>query len=126
MGSIVRGLSESQSSQAHQSPHLYFSLPDARFSHVHVDLVGPLPFSLGQRYLLTCVDRYTRWPVAIPIPDITAETVVNTFLLHWIASFGVPRYITTDRGQQFESSTFRGLCEFLGCQRPLTTQQRTA
>lgn len=37
-----------------------FPLANARFSHVHVDLVGPLPSSKGQRYLLTCVDRYTR------------------------------------------------------------------
>ncbi len=86
---------------------------DNYFSRVHVDLVCLLTISLSQRYLLTCVDRYTRWPVAIP--DTTVEAVGNTFLLHWVASFGVPRYITTHRGQQFESSTFRGLCEFLGC-----------
>ncbi len=64
--------------------------------------------------------------MAIPIPDITAETVVNAFLLHWVASFGVPRYITTDRGQQFESSTFQGLCECLGCSRLRTTAYHPA
>ncbi len=81
-----------------EAPISTFSLPDARFSYVHVDLVGPLPISLGHRYLLTCVDRYTRRPVDTPIPDITAETVVNNFLLHWVVSFRVPRFITTDRG----------------------------
>ncbi len=109
-----------------KAPTSTFSLPDARFSHVHVDLVGPLPLSLDQRYLRTYVDRYTRWPEAIPIPDITAETVVHAFLLHWVASFGVPQYITTDRGQQFKSSTFRGLCAFLGCSRLRTTAYQPA
>ncbi len=109
-----------------KTPTSTFSLPDARFSHVHVDLVDSLPLSLGQRYNLTCVDHFTRWPVAIPIPDITAETVVNNFLLHWVASFGVPRLITTDRGRQFESSTFRGLCECLGCSRLRTTAYHPA
>ncbi len=33
-----------------------FPLPDARFSHIHIDIVGPLPPSRDCRYLLTCVE----------------------------------------------------------------------
>ena len=33
-----------------------------RFSHVHLDLVGPLPTSpYGNSYILTVIDRYMRW-----------------------------------------------------------------
>ena len=35
-----------------------FEEPTERFDHVHVDLVGPLPYSDGFKYLLTCVDRF--------------------------------------------------------------------
>ena len=84
-----------------KAPVSSFDLPDARFSHVHLDLVGPLPDSKGCRFLMTCVDRFTRWPLAVPIPDATSETVINAFLNNWVAVFGAPRYITTDRGQQF-------------------------
>lgn len=39
-----------------------FRTPGARFDHVHVHIVGPLPLSRGFTYILTFVDRYTRWP----------------------------------------------------------------
>ena len=34
-----------------------FDTPDARFQHVHIDIVGPLLPSNGHRYMLTILDR---------------------------------------------------------------------
>lgn len=77
-------------------------------------------------YLFTCVDQYTRWPVAAPISDITADTVAHTFLSTWISIFYVPSTVTTDRGRQFESTLFTSLTSLMGCVRTHTTAYHPA
>ena len=91
-----------------------FTEPTEQFDHVHIDIVGPLPYANGFRYLLTCVNRFTRWPEAIPIVDIRAETVADAFFSGWIARYGTPATITTDRGAQFESKLWDHLCNQFG------------
>ena len=103
------------------SPLASFMLPDSRFDTVHVDIVGPLTVSRGQRYLLTCVDRFTRWPEVIPIHDICADTVAKAFLIGWVARFGVPSAVISDRGRQFESELWSDLCKLLGIKKCRTT-----
>ena len=79
------------------------------FDHIHLDIVSPLSLSQDYRHLLICVDRYTRWPEAIPIPDITAKAVARVFIARWISVYGVPSTITTNRGAQFEALLFATL-----------------
>ncbi|VEL43080.1 unnamed protein product [Protopolystoma xenopodis] len=53
-----------------------------RFSHLHIDIVGPLPPSKENRYLYMVIYCFTQLPEAIPIRDIQAETVTKAFVLH--------------------------------------------
>ena len=53
--------------------------------------------------------------------DIRAETVADAFFSGWIARFGTPATITTDRGAQFESKLWAGLCNQFGIVRNRTT-----
>ena len=103
------------------APLSSFPTPDARFDVVHIDLVRPLPPSQGFTYLLTCVDRYTRWPEAIPLTSSTAEVVAQALLSGWISRFGVPSTIITDRGCQFESKLWNNLMSLIGSKCARTT-----
>jgi len=97
-------------------------VPDAAFSHVHVDLVGPLPASVkGHTYLLTMIDRTTRWPEVVPLQNISAQEVADTFVATWVARFGSPNIITTDRGTQFTGSIWNCMCRTLGSRHVTTT-----
>ena len=75
-----------------------FKVPHRRFDHIHIDIVGPLPPSHNNTHLLTIVDRFTRWPEAVPLPDTSTMTCARTFSAHWISRFGVPSYFSSDRG----------------------------
>ena len=56
----------------------------------------------------------TRWPEAIPLRGISAETVARSFVTYWISTFGLPTTVTTDRGTQFRSVLFHSLTSLLG------------
>jgi len=55
-----------------------FAPPSSRFEHGHIDLIV-MPPSEGQRYCLTMVDRFSRWPDAVPIPDQVTPPVAQAF-----------------------------------------------
>ncbi len=104
------------------APLAPFPAPARRFAHVHLDLVGPLPASAkGFTHVLTIIDRSTRYLEAVPLKTTSAETCLEAFTSNWLARFGVPATMTTDRGVQFASHTWKTFCVKLGIDHVQTT-----
>lgn len=68
------------------------------FDHLIIDYVGPLPKTKsGHQYLLTLVFVATRYPEAIPLRTLKAKAVIKA-LTSFFCTFGLPRYVQTDQG----------------------------
>ncbi|XP_029656716.1 uncharacterized protein LOC115230689 [Octopus sinensis] len=89
-------------------------------SHTHRpgwSLVGQL-----QIYLYIDLHQpFSRWPKAILLVNISAETVCRVLISGWTSRFRVLSRITTDRGRQLEACLFRELSRLLGVQHIRTT-----
>ena len=63
------------------------------FHQIIIDCVGPLPKTRkGHQYLLTAMCPTTRFPITIPIRNISAKTVIQQ-LLKVFTTYGFPKEI---------------------------------
>jgi hypothetical protein len=122
VAAMCRECQQCQRGKVHKQPGAplhAIPVPARKFSHVHVDLVGPLPASSDDHvYLLTIIDRSTRWFKAVPLRNMEASTCTDAVIA---TRFGVPATVTTDRGAQFTSSLWTAACKRLGIKHVLTT-----
>lgn len=84
------------------------------FDRISLDIVGPLPEAGIQklRFILTLQDDLTKFSMAYPISNATAEESCEC-LVHFISVFGIPKVIVTDQGSNFTADLFKRTCEFL-------------
>jgi transposase InsO family protein len=72
-------------------------------------------------YLLTVIDRSTRWAEALPLSAVTTADSAAAFVSSWVARYGIPAVVTSDRGVQFTSSFWAAVMSRLGIKQKLTT-----
>lgn len=74
------------------------------FSKLNIDACGPLPLTpSGNRYLITAICMSSKYPEAIPVPDISSVTITNA-LLNIFSRMGFPREVQCDQGTSFTSN----------------------
>ena len=83
------------------------------FAKIAMDIVGPLPRSRsGNQYVLVVCDYGTRYPEAVPLRTVDAETVAEELMVIF-SRVGIPREILTDQGTNFQSQQLRELYRLL-------------
>jgi transposase InsO family protein len=89
---------------------------------VAIDFVGPCPeSSKGDVWILTMIDVFTRWTIAIPCPNRKATTVMRALYEHLFCVYGIPIRILSDRGKEFIDAGLITLCNWLGVSKIATT-----
>jgi hypothetical protein len=113
---------QSKATSSVHTPVQSIVIPVKRFSHVHIDIVGPLPMAGGGfSHLFTMVDRSTRWPEAVPLRGVTNADCMEAFFSGWVGHFAVPSMVISDRGVQFTLAVWQAMFSQLGIQHKLTT-----
>ena len=83
------------------------------FAKVAFDIVGPLPRTTkGNKYLLTMICLFTKFPAAIALRRVDNETVLNA-MMELFSTYGLPQEILTDQGSVFCSRLTRACCKLL-------------
>ena len=87
-----------------KQPMVITDTPGTVFDKLALDVVGPLPKTKnGHEYILTMQDQLSKYCIAVPLKDTLATTIADSFVKRFICTFGTPRVIITDQGQNFLS-----------------------
>ena len=94
----------------------------APFDFVSMDIIGPFTTTYnGNRYILSCLDEFTKWPELFAIPDQTADTISKIFVKEIICRYGTPNTLLTDQGRNFTSKLLQQICNNLKIKKIQTT-----
>ena len=98
------------------------SLIDTPFKRVSVDLVCLIspPSEEGHKYILTLVDYAIRYPEAVALKNIEAETVAEA-LVGIYCRDGVPEEMLTEMATQFVSKCMKEVSRLLSKKKLTTT-----
>ena len=81
------------------------------FQKVAFDLVGPLPRTpSGNKYLLTAMCLYTKFPHAVPLKKVDNVSVLEA-MMEIFAMYGMPNELLTDQGSVFTSKLTSLMCK---------------
>ncbi len=82
----------------------------APFQRIGIDIVGLLTITRrGNRYIVTVMDYFTKWPIAKALKEATAKAVSKFIYQKIICEHGCPEVLQSDRGTHFVNRVIEDL-----------------
>lgn len=92
------------------------------FDIVGMDLIVKLPVTgAGYNCILVCTDNLTKFVVAEPLRNESAESVIHGFFKSVVARFGCPRVVISDRGSNLRTKSAQDFFNLYGIKRHYTS-----
>ena len=90
-----------------------YPVPPFIFHTVHADFTDAIHGDDGQTVVMTFIDALSRYLIAVPTKNSTAETAAKVFVTEVICKFGSPLVLITDNGTAFTAELFEHVCKIL-------------
>ena len=88
----------------------------------HVDITGPHPRTpRGSKYILTCVDAFSKWAEAFAIPNKEAKTVARVLVEQVFCRLGTPLALLTDNAGELDGGLMQEICRLLDIDKQRTS-----
>ncbi len=105
---------ENHDSVARPVPIKSYPMPTEPWETIAIDLLK-LPLTTeGHKYLLVCIDHFSRFCILVPFKDKTATSVASALIDEVFCKFNMPKTILSDNGTEFNNSVLDAICKEYG------------
>ena len=89
--------------------------PEGPFQIIGIDYCGPFKRTPREnQYVLCITDYFTRWIIALALPDCSAKTTAEAIFNEYICRYGVPVTVLSDKGTHFNNQLMDAMAKLVG------------
>ena len=79
-----------------------------------IDFMKVDPSKDGKENVLAMTDAFSKFSVAVVMPNQQAKTVAKALVDKWFYTYGIPTRIHSDQGKSVNNKSIEQLCKFYG------------
>ena len=114
---------QTEKARRHDIKHLTLRMenPTRPFNIMSMDFIGPLTRSHDFTYVLTFIDHFTKFAIAIPCIKQDSRTAAYVFVNEVVCRYGAPEVLLSDNGSPFDNAMAAEVYKMLRVQKQFST-----